>query len=107
MHRKSIRKSTEKPLKIVRKFIKNVEKWGGEPMTAKSTKIHQKVVQKGGQNGAKSTQKWLKEGHKKRSKNEEPTNRLKAEKRPAAHPRGVHFWSQGRDKGRGKPLPYI
>ena len=36
MHRKSIRKSTENSLKIVRKFIKNVEKWGGEPMTAKS-----------------------------------------------------------------------
>jgi len=57
MHRKSIRKSTENSLKMVREFINNVEKWGGEPMTAKSTKIHQKVVQKGGQNGAKSTEK--------------------------------------------------
>ncbi len=66
MHRKSIRKSSEKSLKIVRKFIKNVEKWGGEPMTAKSTKIHKKVVQKGGQNGATSTQQLLKEGHTKR-----------------------------------------
>ena len=60
---------------------------------------------KGGQNGAKIVKKLIKRGSQKKSKNEGPTNRLKAEKRPASHPRHHHFWTTGRDKGRGKPLP--
>ncbi len=58
---------------------------------------------KGGQNGAKNDPKLIKRGSQKKSKNEGPQNRLKAEKRPAGHHRPLHFWTMGRIKGGVNP----
>ena len=55
-----------------------------EPNRPKSYK--QRVTERGNKNGGAT--KWL-----------------RAEKGAADGLQHLHFWSQGRDKGRGKPLP--
>ena len=50
---------------MIGNFNKIVEKWDGEPMTAKSSQIHSKGPPKAGQNGANIDQKLIKTGSQK------------------------------------------